>query len=260
MDLYAHLRSTATISTSPINYRDRHALLTAYDPSTSLAYLAGLMPSIYGATVHVLNSTKNRLKLISDWEPERIIDFGSGTGSAAWAVQEVWGAVDSAGRVREYTGLDGSKAMIELSSTVIGALPNDSPTSPPSSVLPKILARTHQLPIPCSTGALSKLKLSPTSSHPISGKRTMALASFTLGDLGTKEKRRDVVRGLWDTDAEIIVIIDRGTPAGSRMVLEAREQLLTLGRRSLERESIESGSQAEKGCFVLAPVSVLLFD
>jgi len=40
---------------------------------------------------------------------------------------------------------------------------------------------------------------------------------------------------MWQSGAEVIVIIDRGTPAGSRIVIEAREQLLGLGRREVSR-------------------------
>lgn len=60
---------------------------------------------------------------------------------------------------------------------------------------------------------------------------------------------------MWDSNAEVIVLVDRGTPGGSRMILEAREHLLMLGRRNAKREVYEGEIGPAKGCFVLAPVS-----
>lgn len=226
------------------------------------------MPSVYASTVHVLDSAKNRLALLSEkaggeserWEPDRIVDYGSGTGSGAWAVQEIWGATvtngKGKGKAREYVGLDASRSMVELSSSVLGALPDPLPSFPNDQFgRMKLQASTHQLPIPSSSSALAKLQLSPNSSLPISGKRTLALVAFTLGDLGTKEKRKEVLKAVWESGAEVIVIVDRGTPMGSRIVGEAREQLLTLGRRSLTYEDDGVGEKVTKGNFILAPVS-----
>jgi ribosomal protein RSM22 (predicted rRNA methylase) len=260
LELYTHLRTTGAISTIPTSYRDRQALLTSYDPPTSLAYLAGLMPSIYGATVAVLTATSDRLKLMgNDWVPDRVIDFGSGTGSAAWAIQEVWGPVKKNGEPRQYIGLDASRAMVELSSTMLGALPAAAPIFPPAETRLRLKAATYNLPIPAEMSAMAKMQLGPTSSLPGTGLKTIALAAFTLGDLGTREKRKDVVREIWDSGAEVIVLIDRGTPQGSRIILEAREQLIMLGQRSLAREKIDGVIEAQKGCFVLSPVRPLSF-
>lgn len=220
------------------------------------------MPSFYGATVAVLSATKDRLNLLNQsWEPDRLVDYGSGTGSGAWALHSVWGnAVTTTGRAREYIGLDSSRAMIELSSTMLGALPFSEPTLPPTPFDPvKLTAATHQIPLPASTSALGKLKLSPASSLPITGLRTIAMAAFSLGDLGTKEKRKDIIKAMWASGAEVIVIIDRGTPAGSRIVVEAREQLLMLGKRSMMRDTIEGSVEAERGCYVLTPVRIRAF-
>lgn len=64
---------------------------------------------------------------------------------------------------------------------------------------------------------------------------TMAIAAYTLGDLPNDKVRREVVRSLWDSGAEVIVVIDRGTPQGFNIVATARDQLLRLGRHEHER-------------------------
>ena len=238
----------------PASYRDRQALTTTYDGPTSLAYAAGLMPSVYGATVHALTTTRDRLRLISGWEPERMVDYGSGTGSAAWAFASVWGPTKSDGEPREYIGLEGSRNMVELSSTLFGALPQllGDGTAKGGA---KLIARAHQLPIPSPSSALAKLQISPTSSRPGTGKKTIAVCAFTLGDQGTKEKRKELVRAMWESGAEVLVIVDRGTPGGSRMVIEAREQLLMYGKRSKSQEELPEGvAGPARGSFVVAPV------
>ncbi|KAM0788738.1 hypothetical protein ACM66B_002830 [Microbotryomycetes sp. NB124-2] len=262
LGLYAHLRSTSSVQPrtgSPTQPLKAQASPT-YDTPTSLAFLAGLMPSIYGATLHALTSTRDRLKLIArdgeEWTPERIIDFGCGTASAAWAFDLVWPELAS----KEYVGVDSSRSMVELGSSVIGALPqriiNDG-VSPLSKST--IEARVHQLVLPASRQSMGKLHISSSVRDSAGGprrtKRTIAIASFALSDISSREKRKEFVRNMWDSGADVIVIIDRGTPAGSRTVIEAREQLLMFGRRGMdaaEEFGVDPDAPAP-GSFVLAP-------
>ncbi|BGP39048.1 37S ribosomal protein S22 [Rhodotorula kratochvilovae] len=241
LDLYARLQRTSGHPSAAQTQKDRQNNSLSYDAPTSLAYLAGLMPQVYAATLHVLDITKQRMILLSTregaetWEPERLVDYGSGTGSAAWAFEDVWGVETPARTAREYVGLDPSRSMVELSSGLFGALPlrlTDDGASSGAAASARLDAKTHQLALPASVTSLAKLHLSPKSGEK---KRTLALAAFSLGELATREKRKDVVRAMWDSGAEVMIIIDRGTPAGSRIVVEAREQLLMFGRREVMR-------------------------
>jgi ribosomal protein RSM22 (predicted rRNA methylase) len=211
------------------------------------------MPSIYGATLHALTMTRDRLRLIhgGGWEPERMVDYGSGTASAAWAFDAVWGGGKEE---KEYVGLDASRSMVELGSSMVGALPKRMVEGGGAS---RLDARVHQLVLPASTSSLARLHLAPKSDER-KNKRTIAIAAFSLGDLGTKEKRKELIRSMWESGAELLVVVERGTPGGSRMVVEAREQLLMFGRRNAQwaedLESVEGAGGPAKGCFVLAPV------
>ncbi|KAI5480354.1 hypothetical protein MNV49_000929 [Pseudohyphozyma bogoriensis] len=257
LDLYAQLRATTAILPPPSSYKDKQALMRNYDATTSVAFLAGLMPSIYAATLQALTTTRDRLKVVSDWEPDRVIDYGSGTGSAAWVVEKVWGATKRDGQQREYVGLDASETMVELSSSILGALTTrvgEPQYDGAAKEVARISAKAYQLPIPASSSSLAKLQLGPKTSLPATGKKTLALSAFTLGEMGTKEKRRELVRAMWESGAEVIVIVDRGTPGGSRMVIEAREQLLKYGKQSLELDEEWEGEKLwERGAFVVAP-------
>lgn len=248
LDLYAHMRKTTAILPPPASYKEKQALTLNYDSEVSIAYLAGLMPSVYAATLSVLSTTKDRIESLSKtrgsreegetaelWEPDRILDFGSGTGSAAWAFEEVFGVAKRDGTPREYVGMEASRDMVELSSALFGAFPlrrtdDGGPGTEPTST--RLDAKSRQLVLPASASALAKLHISSKSADT---KKTIALAAFSLGDLPTKEKRKELVRAMWHSGAEVMVVIDRGTPAGSRIVIEAREQLLMLGRREVSK-------------------------
>jgi hypothetical protein len=71
---------------------------------------------------------------------------------------------------------------------------------------------------------------------------TLAVSAFTLGDFGADDRRRRrYLRAIWDSGAEVIVIVDRASPAGFSRVDEARAFLLRLGRDSIWPASKRSG-------------------
>lgn len=92
LDLYQHLRLSAAGPKEMAAKRAKQddprpkRTLPPYNDQTVLAYAAGVMPSVYAATLHVLKETRKKLLSVDDWIPDRIIDFGSGTSSAAWCV------------------------------------------------------------------------------------------------------------------------------------------------------------------------------
>uniref|UniRef100_M1AWI6 Cytochrome C oxidase assembly protein cox11 n=1 Tax=Solanum tuberosum TaxID=4113 RepID=M1AWI6_SOLTU len=58
-----------------------------YRDDETLAYVASRMPAVYSALYRVLSEVRRRLPGFS---PAKVLDFGAGTGSAFWAVREVW--------------------------------------------------------------------------------------------------------------------------------------------------------------------------
>lgn len=104
------------------------------------------------------------------------------------------------------------------------------------------------------------------------GADTVAVSAYTLHDFGADDRRRRrYLRAMWDSGAEILIIIDRASPTGFDRILDAREFLLKLGRESKERSASAetydmldpvSGaviplprSIAQAGSHILAPVS-----
>lgn len=62
------------------------ALPPDYLPHVSAAYIAARMPGAYS----VLHRIFDELRLqLSDFQPQTMLDFGSGPGTAIWAAREV---------------------------------------------------------------------------------------------------------------------------------------------------------------------------
>ncbi|KAL0296384.1 UNVERIFIED_CONTAM: Methyltransferase-like protein 17, mitochondrial [Sesamum radiatum] len=58
-----------------------------YQEDQTVAYVAARMPAVYSALYRVLNEVRRR---VPDFTPAKVLDFGAGTGSALWAMMEVW--------------------------------------------------------------------------------------------------------------------------------------------------------------------------
>jgi len=219
--LYKHLRASSSEQTKKSfsdakGTRDTRIKNSAppYNEDVSLAYAAGLMPSVYAATYRVFNEIAKRTESDVQWKPSRIVDWGSGTASAAWAGKEIWSDL------RHYVGLDEVRPMQILSTQLLEAL------------RPGLQTKLHQV------GLLS----SEVTKVSASGVGEIAIAAYTLGDIRHPDQRKKLVEKMWESGAEFVVLIDRGTPAGFQLIAEARANLLKL---------------AKGECHILAPVSLL---
>ncbi|KAH8916167.1 Rsm22-domain-containing protein [Atractiella rhizophila] len=251
-------------------------------PGNCIAYAATVMPYAYAATLRVLMETKARIG--EEVTVRRVVDWGSGTGSGVWAAHEVFGST-----LQQYTGLEISQTMISLShrllhtarppsitptpppvssssdqssdpTTATPSKANHQPLLPPLSHLRTTFTKTDiTLPSdPLRRAAFSSL-LPPSSSssftelteeEQVIGKETLALCAFTLQDLGDDEARRRTVRLLWQSGAEVMVLIERGTPRGFGYLNEARTQMLKYMK---EANSAGEGEGAERGAHIVAP-------
>ncbi len=65
---------------------------------------------------------------------------------------------------------------------------------------------------------------------PLSGvekRYDLTVAAFALADLPDDGVRKHTVNALWAQTKDILVLVDRGTPEGSRVIANARRQILT---------------------------------
>ena len=113
---------------------DKIQQLHAYGPEETAAYAFYYMPSRYSLMKRVLSE----LKLLSPhFYPSRVLDFGCGPASAAYAIHELWGD-DAAGGggggggeggggggATKYTGIDISQSMIDAAKIMVTIIRDD---------------------------------------------------------------------------------------------------------------------------------------
>ncbi|KAF8347029.1 mitochondrial small ribosomal subunit Rsm22-domain-containing protein [Amanita rubescens] len=85
-------------------------------------------------------------------------------------------------------------------------------------------------------------------------KQTIALSAFFLSTLSTPIARKKLVKEIWESGAEVMVLIDHKTSGGFEAIAEAREYLLKLGKKDLEdSQDHDETDSVVKGSHVIAP-------
>lgn len=250
LKLYDRFRETAAFDRS-VRYQFRPVAdagpasedRTVYDTTTASAYAAGAMPSAFAATLRVFEEAKRRWPADAP-PPQRILDWGCGVGSAGWAASRVW--PDS---VQEYTGVDRSTSMLWLARDLLKGVEEPDLASVSERPPPWTINLTKD-----SISVARKESRAPPSDNPefapglpdAGRPGDLAVMAFTLSDLPHRTARQESVLALWNSGAETMVVVDRGTPRGFQLVADARQQLLALGRRNDAKGTAE-------GSHVLAP-------
>lgn len=161
-----------------------------YSPGTAVTYLAHRFPSTFAANFRVLMEV---FKRVPDFNPTRILDYGSGPGVSAFAALQVWGGEGSIKvtcvepslnmqRVGQYLTAD-MKADIEWQSSLYSA----------------------------------------------GGKYDLITLSYVLMEIRDQESRDLLINNLYAKLAPggVLMVIDCGTPTGFRFIHRMREQFIT---------------------------------
>lgn len=90
------------------------------------------------------------------------------------------------------------------------------------------------------------------------GGRSLALSAFALSLMTNDANRFEAVQALWDSGAEVMVIIDAATPRGFASVASARAQLLELGRQAAGDQGVHvvAPCSHDKPCPLLHPFAI----
>eukprot|EP01121_Diplochlamys_sp_Union-15-3_P000590 TRINITY_DN1050_c0_g2_i1.p1 TRINITY_DN1050_c0_g2~~TRINITY_DN1050_c0_g2_i1.p1 ORF type:complete len:527 (+),score=83.70 TRINITY_DN1050_c0_g2_i1:113-1693(+) len=166
-----------------------------YGKTDSLAYLAHRLPGVYACNYRVLNELSTRFP---NFLPKKVLDFGSGPGSASWAAREVWPGI------QRFSIVEPSDFMSGVNELVLKDFPR--------------LSRSrfiHECP---------------------EEQYDLAIASYVLTELEDDQNRRVAVRSIWDRLAigGVMVIIEPGTPIGFKVVRNARTMILDLNSYTKE--------------------------
>ncbi|KAF9513878.1 hypothetical protein BS47DRAFT_1343701 [Hydnum rufescens UP504] len=223
-------------------------------PREALVFAVISMPAQYAAITNVLHETRN--KLGKQWADQihGFIDFGSGTGSGIWAA------------LNEFRG---SKTVVEADPGPSGSLSDPVTISSPhanendggplaNSTIKHYLCLENRFGMLKTSKRLTRdVSMGSTRIHvekfwgqvgyqiDSAPGNTVAMLAFTLSELPNDTKRRMMLREMWNTGAETMVIIDNGSEEGFKIVADAREYLLSKGRKSLKLSEATTAQDTE---------------
>ncbi|KAF9689197.1 hypothetical protein SADUNF_Sadunf01G0066600 [Salix dunnii] len=146
-----------------LNYRD----------DETIAYVASRMPAVFSACYRVLSEVRRRLPGFS---PTKILDFGAGTGSAFWAIREVWPKT-----LQKVNLVEPSQSMQRAGRSLIQDL--------------------KDLPLIHSYNSLQDLS---KSTHKSERKHDLVFASYVLGEIPSLKDRITIVRQLWELTGDVL--------------------------------------------------------
>jgi ribosomal protein RSM22 (predicted rRNA methylase) len=168
------------------------------------AYAAYRMPATAAATALALRQTRLSLP---GWAPAALLDFGAGTGGAAWAAASILPGIGA------MTLLEQSPDAIRLGTAILA----ESSVAPLSSASWRSWRLTE-------AGAGSADESAPSEDLPDAD---LATAAYVLSELTPAQQA--VLVTLAARSAPVVVLVEPGTPAGHRRILAARGQLLAAG-------------------------------
>nr|XP_043628666.1 uncharacterized protein LOC122600075 [Erigeron canadensis] len=199
-----------------------------YRDDQTIAYVASRMPAVFSACHRVLNEVRRRLPGFS---PTRVLDFGAGTGSAFWALREVWPHT-----LESVNVIEPSQSMQRAGQSLIKDLKN----------------------LPLIQSYASIQELSQNISKP-ERKHDLVIASYVLGEIPSLRDRITIVRQLWDLTGDVLVLMEPGTPHGSNIISQVRSHILWMEKRR-SRKLAKASNQASKdlmtdrcGAHIVAP-------
>ncbi|KAJ3558994.1 hypothetical protein NM688_g608 [Phlebia brevispora] len=206
-----------------VRYKSREqAARHAQRDGTAFASVA--LPAHYCAIYAVLDHVKQRLG--PSWNVKRIVDWGSGVGSGLWAASHAF---------QKSLASDAERTDPQMSTTTITSYVGIDKHIDLGGLAPAWQKAFHE------EDEVDRLQ----------GTSTTALSAFMLSSLSSPLARKKLVKEMWESGAEVLVLIDHNTKLGFECIVEAREMLLRFGRREVEDEKMADAPI--RGCHVVAP-------
>ncbi|CAH9124917.1 unnamed protein product [Cuscuta epithymum] len=199
-----------------------------YQEDETLAYVASRMPAVYSALYRVLSEVRRR---VPNFSPAKVLDFGAGTGSAFWATREVWPK-----SLQKVNLVEPSQSMQRAGQGLTRGLKN--------------------LPLIQSYSSLQALTQNIKKSN---RQHDLVIASYVLGEIPSLKDRISIVRQLWGLTADILVLVEPGTPRGSNIISQMRSHILWMERRRCRKLEKLSDRHSKAlttlkcGAFIVAP-------
>lgn len=210
-DAAASLNSSFSQTAIGNSQDERHKLFQMfYSPGTAVTYLAHRFPSSFAANFRVFMEV---FKRVPDFDPKRILDYGSGPGVSTLAALKVWQKDES----RNITCVEPSVNMQQVG---------------------KYLLADSQAEISWQAGF-----------YGVKGNFDLIVSSYVLMEIRDQDSRDLLIENLFGKLAPggVLVIIDCGTPTGFRFIHRIREQFI------LNQIQHEGNDPQNKNWHIVAP-------
>lgn len=158
------------------------------------AYAAFRLPATFAAVYSALRQVQERLPY---WNPETIMDVGSGPGTVMWAAANVWPGL------RSVSLLEREEGMIALGKRLASYSTSDSIKD------------------------AKWIKADVTGNWETSS-ADIVTASYVFGELN-EQHREAFIQKLWKATSGTLIVIEPGTPEGFSRIKQARQQLIKEG-------------------------------
>ncbi|KAL5535734.1 RSM22 [Sanghuangporus sanghuang] len=203
------------------------------------AFASVALPAHYSVVYAVLDNIKHRLG--EEWKVRSVIDWGSAVGSGFWASMHAFQETSD-----EEEAVPKPDALLSQStiSSYLGIERRDALTSMAKKLIEG--SDTAHTTVRWRKGYPEAEQAERTEDGDI-----LALSAFYLSSLQNSVAKKDLIKQMWSSGANVIVLIDHDTSAGFISIAEAREQLLRLGRKELQDPALQHDPAS--GCHVVAP-------
>lgn len=187
----SELQRAADTLSSRYRAETRDGRLHLSDEMFANAYLATRLPATFAA---VRASFESAAEVMPDFAPQSLLDVGAGPGTALWAASDCWPSV-------------GSALMLEASQAIRKVGTELSAHSSVENV---------------------EWRAADASKGLEADKADLVTLAYVLDELSPAQGLALVER-LWAATLGLLVIVEPGTPAGWRRILEVRTRLVDLG-------------------------------
>jgi len=191
----ADIRKAAETLSQRYRGEIRDGRLHLNERAAATAYLATRLPATYAAIRASLSSVAD---IRPDWAPRTLLDAGAGPGTMLWAARDQWPSIGEA------TMVEASEAMIQVGD----ALARESG------------ARATWIAADIARGL------------PTLERADLVTLSYVLGELAPAAID-PLIERLWELSADVLLVVEPGTPAGWQRILELRDRLIALGAHIL---------------------------
>ncbi|XP_035713073.1 methyltransferase-like protein 17, mitochondrial isoform X2 [Folsomia candida] len=169
-----------------------------YDKAKALQYLLVRSAGEYAALLQIFSEIQRR---DNQFQPNTLCDFGSGIGTTVWASKTVWPK-----NVQEVLCADVSKEMNELAERLLrgGSMNNDHGF--PALYFRQFLAQSFKVSY------------------------DLVVSAYSLMELPSLKHRLKALDILWKKTNNYLVIVEQGSSAGFKAIIEARDYILELDK------------------------------